>query len=349
MDASTPPGRQAPAAGHSRPARSVLHDADETLSDTQASVGAPPPPRNEATGGAPPVRLISRHLSRLLLDRTHRWAALVNGDRSAALVLQTILSAATAHLPWRDPLTDAWIGIDAAIAQGRGVSTLSISQSLDLSYASTARRVDEIAEAGLLVKDHRGVRIAPAFFENGRIDAATARDRDGLQMCMDMLAAAGHDPAPALRMGMLKRMPDTVIGRALLIYALRVLESVKQLYGDAVMGMLIVTIIAANVDHLLADPELDRQYGDQDAPPPDQLRRGITVRALARRADMPFETARRRVNELLAHDMLENRPDGLIFPARALLRTAQMTDNERIAGHFHSLLAMLSDLAASAR
>lgn len=295
-----------------------------------------------------PVRMICRHSSRLLLDRAHRWAGIA-ADRSTALVLQTVLSASIAHLPWRDSAGGEWIGIERVADRGRPVSVLSISQSLDLSYASVARRIDDLVGAGLLMKERRGVRVTPAFFVGGRIEAATAGDRHGLQQSMDLLAAAGHDPTPSLRTGGLDRLPDAVIGRVLLSYALRVLESLKQLYGDAVSGMLTVTVITANINHLLADPTLDRMFADQDSPPPDELRKGITVRELARRAEMPFETVRRRVNELLARDMLENRPDGLILPARVLLREAQLEDNLRIVGHYHWLLATLSDLATAAR
>lgn len=351
MDASTPPELHAPAAGYCGPVFGSRRDddAEMTAFGTNTAGGPALSANSSAVPGGSAVRMICRHSSRLLLDRTHRWAALVLPERSYALVLQTVLSASLAHLPWRDPISDAWIGVEDATTQGRPVSVLSISQSLDLSFASVARRVDDLIAAGLMVKERRGVRVAPSFFASGRVDAAAAGDRQSVQQCMDLLADAGHDPAPALRTGGLARVPDPVIARTVLAYSLRVLESVKQLYGDAGSGMLIVTVIAANIDHLLADPALDRQFADQDNPPPDELRRGITVRELARRADIPFETTRRRVNDLLARDMLENRADGLILPRRVLLRPAQMADNVRVAGHFHWLLATLSDLAAIER
>lgn len=295
-----------------------------------------------------PVRLICRHSSRLLLARAQRWAPLLPFERVAGLAFQTILSAGIAHLPLRDPASGAWIGIDALAADARPVSVFAVTQSLDLPYSSTARRVNDTVGTGMLLKERRGLRVAPAFFAGGRLDAVTAADRAELVRAIDLLAAAGYDPVPSLRDGGLERVPAAVVSRVLLAYALRSLESVKHLYGDIISGMLAVTVIGANVEHLFADPMLDLRFGGQDRPPPDALRRPVTVRELARRADMPFETVRRRVSALRTRGVLELRGDGIILPARVLMDDAQLADNVRIAGHFQWLLATLSDLASAA-
>lgn len=307
------------------------------------------PPTGTAAMTAAPVRLICRHSSRLLLARAQRWAPLMPAERLAGLVVQTVLSAGIAHLPYRDPASGAWIGIDVAPDRARPTAVMAVRRSLELPYASIARRVDELVAAGTLLKERRGVRVAPALFGDGAMARVAAADRAELAETIALLAAAGHDPAPALRDGGLARLPAPVVERALLAFSLRALESVKQLYGDVVSGMVAVTIIAANVEHLTQDPALDRLFVDQETPPPDALRRAIPVRELARRMEMPFETVRRRVSDLRARDLVELHDDGIVLPARVLLREAQLADNRRMAGHFHWLLATLADLAGGER
>lgn len=297
-----------------------------------------------------PVRLICRHVSRLLLARGQRWKPLMPAERLAGLVMETVLSAGIAHLPYRSTAEGSeWNGIVSVTERARPVSVLAITQSLDLPYASIARRVDELVAAGFLLKGRRGISIAPGFFADGRVARIVVDDRADLAQMLDLLAAAGHDFAPELRNGGLGRLPDEIVERALLAFSLRGLESVTELYGDVVSGMLAVTVIAANVEHLIEHASLGDQFTDQDTPPPDELRKAITVRELARQTGMPFETVRRRVNELRAHDILEHRDDGVILPARVLLRPRHMADNVRIVGHFHWLLATLSDLAWPSR
>jgi DNA-binding Lrp family transcriptional regulator len=67
---------------------------------------------------------------------------------------------------------------------------------------------------------------------------------------------------------------------------------------DFVDGLIVVGVTQANVEQVLRDPALQRAYATYDAPPPDALRRPITVNAVAQSLGLPFETVRRRVQRL---------------------------------------------------
>lgn len=303
-------------------------------------------PPSPAPSEDAPVRLVCRHVSRMLLARGARWKPLMPLERLAQLVMETVFSAGIAHLPYRMPgVPPHWLGLGAASEAGRPVSVLALTRSLDLPYASTARRVTELVGAGFLRRESRGIRVAPQLLADNRLPAVVAADKADLAETLTLLAQAGHDPAPALRDGGLDRLPADVIERALLAFSLRVLESVKELYGDVVNGVLAATIVAANVNHLIVDAELGGDFTRQDEPPPDALRQPIPVRVLARDVAMPFETVRRRVNELRARDIVEAREDGVVLPTRVLMRDAHLADNLRITRHFHGLLDTLADLA----
>ena len=88
--------------------------------------------------------------------------------------------------------------------------------------------------------------------------------------------------------------------------------------SDAVRGMIFLGIIAANTRHLRAGSPEAQAYAQTGATVPDSARRGISVHALSHEINMPYETARRHVQKLIAEGLCERRDDGIIVPASAL-------------------------------
>lgn len=66
---------------------------------------------------------------------------------------------------------------------------------------------------------------------------------------------------------------------------------------DAIDGLLLAAIGAANVSPITRDPELQLKYATLDQAPPDELRRPVSINALAASLRLPFETTRRRVKK----------------------------------------------------
>jgi hypothetical protein len=86
-------------------------------------------------------------------------------------------------------------------------------------------------------------------------------------------------------------------------------------YGrDIVDGLLIGAISQANVAQITRSPELQRRYATLDAVPPDELRRPVSINAVAASLHIPFETARRRVAQLTEAGVVQATPRGLIIP-----------------------------------
>jgi hypothetical protein len=67
---------------------------------------------------------------------------------------------------------------------------------------------------------------------------------------------------------------------------------------DVIDGLLLCAISAANVAQITRDPVLQRTYATLDQPPPDELRRPVSISAIANSLRLPFETARRRISAL---------------------------------------------------
>jgi len=87
---------------------------------------------------------------------------------------------------------------------------------------------------------------------------------------------------------------------------------------DMVDGLLLVAISQANVALITRDPELQRTYATLDRPPPDDLRRPVSINAVAGSLRLPYETTRRRVAALVKAGVLQSTPRGLILPLAPL-------------------------------
>lgn len=87
-------------------------------------------------------------------------------------------------------------------------------------------------------------------------------------------------------------------------------------------SLIVLGIIQANVTPLTRDPGLQRAYGSYDDVPPDELRRPVSVSALASSLRLPYETVRRRVAALVAEGACEMTAGG-IYVSGAVLQTPE--------------------------
>jgi hypothetical protein len=87
---------------------------------------------------------------------------------------------------------------------------------------------------------------------------------------------------------------------------------------DVVDALLMAAISQANVAQITRNPELQRRYATLDQPPPDELRRPVSISAIANSLRMPFETARRRIAALAELGIVVTHPRGVVIPAGPL-------------------------------
>ncbi|WP_296600631.1 hypothetical protein [Phenylobacterium sp.] len=87
---------------------------------------------------------------------------------------------------------------------------------------------------------------------------------------------------------------------------------------DVIDGLLLVAISQANVAQITRNPELQRTYATLDQPPPDEIRRPVSVSAIANSLRLPFETVRRRIAALVEHDVIKPARRGVIIPTAPL-------------------------------
>lgn len=87
---------------------------------------------------------------------------------------------------------------------------------------------------------------------------------------------------------------------------------------DVVDGLLLAAISQANIAQVTRNPELQRAYARLDQPPPDSLRRPVSVSAIANSLRIPFETARRRIAALIDLGVVKTTPRGVLIPTAPL-------------------------------
>jgi len=83
-------------------------------------------------------------------------------------------------------------------------------------------------------------------------------------------------------------------------------------------ALILLAVVQANVAPLMREGEAQRAYANPDAPPPDELRRSVSMNAIAQSLRLPYETVRRRLLRLAAADACEITPHGVIVPTREL-------------------------------
>jgi hypothetical protein len=85
--------------------------------------------------------------------------------------------------------------------------------------------------------------------------------------------------------------------------------------GDLIKALILRAIIAGNISHIDHDPANPGQFAAIDDVPPDELRRPISVLAVAGSLGLPYETTRRCVNKLVTEGLCIRVKGGVIAPA----------------------------------
>lgn len=111
--------------------------------------------------------------------------------------------------------------------------------------------------------------------------------------------------------------------------------------GDILRGVIFTAIVDANVRHIRPGDAIGQSYSEASDHVPDELRRPISVHALALELDIPYETTRRHVNALIADGFCVRTETGIIVPATVIARDQMSMALRR---NFENLRRLVSDL-----
>lgn len=118
-----------------------------------------------------------------------------------------------------------------------------------------------------------------------------------------------------------------LLGRLTSAYLLDVL-AIAQGEGDPLDTLITAAVIQANVAEIRARADLQLAFSKADSPPPDELRRPVSINAIASSLSLPFETVRRRIGALAAAGICRFVEGGVIVPAAVLTTPVFAKDAE---------------------
>jgi DNA-binding Lrp family transcriptional regulator len=283
------------------------------------------------------VARIASRLSAEYVLRTFQLLIDTHGDVRAGLLVGAINAANVSYI---DALTAE--GQRAAVSDGfvrddmrRPISIDRLADSAGLPRESTRRIVQGLIDAGYCICIDGGVispRASMARPENVRL--ATANVHSVREFVRKLLAFGLVEEtlseAPAWQVTVRPAAVAPVVARLSTDYLLRALQLLVETYGDIRAGVIAHAIVTANTAHLDGPMGEGWRYAGIDQPPPDAVRRPVSVSELARSLGLPYETLRRQARRLIDTGVCLRVEGGLIVPmafleqpgaARAMLAT----------------------------
>jgi hypothetical protein len=145
--------------------------------------------------------------------------------------------------------------------------------------------------------------------------ASTGGPRQGLNALrtLTLAAAVGGDKRNNPEGGW---MATSISAAALRASSGSILDQVRLGRGplDFLDAVILMAVTQANVEPILRDAVLHREFATYDRAPPDDLRRPISINAVAQSLGAPFETVRRRVTRLSKVGVYRITPAGVLVP-----------------------------------
>jgi DNA-binding Lrp family transcriptional regulator len=101
-------------------------------------------------------------------------------------------------------------------------------------------------------------------------------------------------------------------------------EQISRGGAHLLQPLVLTAILEANQALINQDPALQLEYGSQGAPAPDELRRPVSVNAIAESLGLPFESVRRHVRRMAAQGLCVTTPRGIYVPRAAVTSPAYL-------------------------
>lgn len=112
--------------------------------------------------------------------------------------------------------------------------------------------------------------------------------------------------------------------------------------GDILRGVIFLAIVDANTRHMRPGELVAQTFAATSNDVPDNLRRPVSVHALALELSLPYETTRRHVNALISQGLCQRSETGIFVSAEVLARKAMTATHEP---NIDNLRTLFRDLA----
>jgi predicted transcriptional regulator len=278
-------------------------------------------------------RAALRVTSDFFLRITSLLSGLMDRDLIRGLIWLGIVEANVRRVNLDPELSEAFASSETPLTDDlrEPVSVYALAQTLRLPYETTRRYVQKLIDAGQAVRVERGVIVPQEAMEAPPVRLAAVQFHASLRRFMEILVRIGAypellGPAPAGHCPHLSQARNGApsnflrrMARSTNSFYLRTAEVLADAAdGDLVRGIVFLGVIQANIQTLNSDLDLSLQYGGVENIPPDDIRRPISVYALAQSLDLPYETTRRYVQKMIEDGRCVREPAGIVAPATVL-------------------------------
>lgn len=133
--------------------------------------------------------------------------------------------------------------------------------------------------------------------------------------------------------------------RASTRFILRSLDLLTRAFSgsDILRGVIFVAIVDANTRHLRPSDPVAKSFSATRDSVPDEMRRPISVHALALELTLPYETTRRHVNALIEQGLAERVESGILVRAELLHNDIIAASHRKNVENLHALFSDLRD------
>ena len=300
-------------------------------------------PRAPSQGSIGNARLMGRLAMAFVLD----VVAIVRGRRDLvdALLLATIVQANTAAISGDAQLQVAFAGVDHPPSDDlrSPVSVEAVARSLQMPVEDVRRRTQRLAQKRLCQQVDGGIIVPTAILMTPEYLKSSFEGYERLRAFYYELRDQGvlpDLPPPTVELSA-ELAPLRAVARLSTDYVLRFVETVMTALGDLLQGLILITVVRCNTEHLSASQRGGEGATAQDFVP-DSLRRPVRLSTIAGRLGLPMESVRRHAAHLVERGLCVKAGGGLIAPAEALAQPAFIAF---MAGNLINLASMFASLA----
>jgi DNA-binding transcriptional ArsR family regulator len=297
------------------------------------------PPQDSASPALDSRRLTARQSAEYFLNIVRLLDRAVDRDLVTTLTFLSIARANMRHFTNSSAMAMRYAAMDAIPpdSERAPVTVYAVAKELGIPYETVRRHAAKLRKEGMCQAVSGGLIIPnSAFFNVAMLEAVSAH----WALTQDLVNSAGgyatvaSDPPP----GDVSRQ----VVRLGVDYFLDVIALIgRTLEVDALAALVMRAVSFVNLEQHAYDPQA---YPDVPIGPGDSDREPVSVYAVAKTLNLPYETTRRHVRRLMERGLLEKSGAGVIVPERVSARPQVLAGIGELTARTETYLARLAEL-----
>jgi DNA-binding IclR family transcriptional regulator len=305
---------------------------------------------------SPPPRVVGRLCIDFILRAVRSVSRHLDGDILGGLVVLALLQRELSQIAANEAPEQA---------TPRPISVKSLARSLKSPPETMRRCVVRLIENGWCVRvDKQGIVLSQTASAREKTAALLTDIRNDFSLMLADLRSIDFDFDLMDRASDVDGRPDAEtrsaavratsipsplppgFDRVMLNFGLRVVDCGTTPFGnDYVLTCVFSAIMSANASPFAYDPREAWRYGSYTTPPPDNARRPANLTEISQILGIPYETARRYVNALIARGhCTRDARKGLLIPMDLLQSQPSILTGMEIVGRFVQMIGELKHL-----